>query len=152
MKAPLPLFVLLAATAGPLVLSQPALAQSAPAEMARALFQQADVNNDGQVSRVEFDAGREALFRRADADHDGRLTLTELRTMRPAGAPTPQRRPSLDQMRKLSAIDRNHDRAVDLNEFRAIGGERFATADQNGDGFIRPGEIANLAQAMGVGS
>ena len=32
------------------------------ADAGRALFQQADVNNDGRLSRVEFDAAREARF------------------------------------------------------------------------------------------
>ncbi|MBA4809227.1 EF-hand domain-containing protein [Brevundimonas sp.] len=127
-----------------------ALAQT-PADAGRALFQQADVNNDGRLSRVEFDAAREARFARADADHDGRLTMSELRALRPEGAAAPQRRPSREQIQKLRAIDRNNDRAVDLNEFRATNGERFAAADRNRDGFITRDEIVDLARSMGVG-
>lgn len=146
MKALLLLPALFAAAVAP-----PAMAQSASAGTVRAIFRQTDVNNDGQVSRVEFEAGREVLFRRADANHDGRLTIPELRAMRPAGAPAPERRPSRQQINKLRAIDRNNDRAVDLNEFRAVGGQRFAAADQNRDGFIQPAEVADLARAMGAG-
>jgi Ca2+-binding EF-hand superfamily protein len=131
------------------------VATAAPAQTptgaGRALFQQADVNNDGRLSRVEFDAAREGRFARADADRDGRLTMSELRALRPDGAPAPQRRPSREQIQKLRAIDRNNDRAVDLNEFRALNGERFAAADRNRDGFITRDEIAELARAMTLG-
>ncbi|MBU4238774.1 MAG: EF-hand domain-containing protein, partial [Alphaproteobacteria bacterium] len=69
------------------------VATAAPAQtptgVGRALFQQADVNNDGRLSRVEFDAAREGRFARADADRDGRLTMSELRALRPDGAPAP---------------------------------------------------------------
>lgn len=120
-------------------------------EAGRALFQRADVNNDGRLSRVEFDAAREGMFARADADHDGRLTMSELRALRPEGAAAPQRRPGREQIQKLRAIDRNNDRAIDLNEFRALNGERFAAADRNRDGYIARDEIAELARALTLG-
>jgi len=122
-----------------------ATAQIAPA----AAFARADVNNDGRLSRVEFDAAREAMFQQGDANGDGRLTMSELRAQRPAGAP--QRRPSFDQIQKLRAIDRNSDRAIDINEFRATSGERFASADQNRDGSIDRNETAAFISALGVG-
>ena len=57
------------------------VATAAPAQTqagaGRALFQQADVNNDGRLSRVEFDAAREGRFARADADRDGVASLAE---------------------------------------------------------------------------
>jgi Ca2+-binding EF-hand superfamily protein len=122
-----------------------------PADAGRALFQQADVNNDGRLSRVEFDAAREARFAGADTDRNGRLTMSELRALRPEGAASPQRRPSREQIQKLRAIDRNNDRAVDLNEFRATNGDRFAAADRNRDGFITREEIVDLVRSLGVG-
>jgi Ca2+-binding EF-hand superfamily protein len=132
------------------VFASPAPAQT-PADAGRAMFQQADVNNDGRLSRVEFDAAREGVFARADADRDGRLTMSELRALRPDGAPAPQRRPSREQLQKLRAIDRNNDRAIDLNEFRALNGQRFAAADRNRDGFITRDEIAELSRAFTLG-
>ena len=129
-----------------------ARAQSGPPEAAQALFQQADVDGDGRLSRVEFDAARESRFAQADADHDGRLTLTELRALRPEGASQPRRRPSMEQIQKLRAIDRNGDRAVDAAEFRAIGAERFASIDRNRDGAVAQDEIADLASALGLGT
>lgn len=128
-----------------LVYGGAAAAQTAPA----AAFARADVNNDGRLSRVEFDAAREAMFQQVDANGDGRLTMSELRAQRPAGAP--QRRPSSDQIQKLRALDRNSDRAIDINEFRATSGERFASADQNRDGWIDRNETAAFISALGVG-
>lgn len=130
--------------------ASPAPAQT-PADAGRALFQRADVNNDGRLSRIEFDAAREGVFARGDADRDGRLTMSELRALRPDGAAAPQRRPGRDQIQKLRAIDRNNDRAIDLNEFRALNGERFAAADRNRDGFVTRDEIAELGRALTLG-
>ncbi|WP_395945707.1 EF-hand domain-containing protein [Brevundimonas sp.] len=132
--------------------AHPVFAQTpAPGDMGRQMFQRIDVNNDGRLSRAEFESAREEMFARADADRNGRLTMSELRALRPEDAPAPQRRPGREQLQKLRAIDRNGDRAIDLNEFRSLGGERFATADRNRDGFITREEIAALVQAMGLG-
>ncbi|NBB64971.1 calcium-binding protein [Pseudomonas sp. ODNR1LW] len=138
------------AAAGISLSASPAPAQT-PGDAGRALFQRADVNNDGRLSRVEFDAAREAMFARGDADHDGRLTMSELRALRPDGAAAPQRRPGREQIQKLRAIDRNNDRAIDLNEFRALNGERFTAADRNRDGYVARDEVAELARALSLG-
>ncbi len=129
-----------------------AVAQTAAPQAAQALFQKADVDGDGRLTRAEFDAARQGRFAQADADHDGRLAMTELRALRPEGASQPQRRPSMDQIQKLRAIDRNGDRAIDAAEFRAIGDERFASVDRNRDGSIGRDEIAELARGLGLGT
>ncbi len=62
-----------------------ALAQSAPpppvreGKAASTLFQQADQNGDGQISRAEAPAvpGLEAAFDRLDTDHNGSLSPQE---------------------------------------------------------------------------
>lgn len=124
-----------------------ALAQQGP----RAGFAEADVNNDARLSRLEFDAVRESLFARIDANDDDRLTLQELRNLRPDNAPRARQRPDRDQISKLRAIDRNNNRAIDIGEFRALGDQRFATLDRNRDGFITRDEMADLAEAAGLG-
>lgn len=144
MKTSFTLALLFALSAGS------ALAQSHPA--ADALFRTADVNNDGRISRVEFDAAREGLFARADADSDGRLTLSELRAMRPDGAQRSQRRPGREQIQALRAIDANNDRVVSLSEFRTAGAQRFASVDKNRDGYVTRDELAGFAAALGLGN
>lgn len=145
MKTALYLFVAIVAVAG-----SPALAQVSPAQLADTAFARADVNNDARLSRVEFDAAREALFRRADANGDNRLTVSELRAQRPEGSARPQRRPGREQLAQLRAIDRNNDRAIDITEFRATSDDRFARADANRDGFIQRHEIADLLALLGA--
>lgn len=130
-----------------LLAAVPAFAQ----ERGAALFAEADVNNDGRLSRLEFDAVRETLFARIDANEDDRLTLQELRSLRPEGASRERRRPGREQISKLRAIDRNNNRAVDIDEFRALGADRFAALDRNRDGFITRDEMADLAEAAGLG-
>lgn len=125
----------------------PALAQ----QRSGAMFAEADVNNDGRLSRLEFDAVRESLFARVDANDDDRLTLQELRNLRSDDAPRAGRRPNRDQISKLRAIDRNNNRAVDIGEFRALGDQRFVALDRNRDGFIARDEMADLAEAAGLG-
>lgn len=142
MKACLLLSAALAAFAAGPVLAQ---------DRARAPFVEADVDNDGRLSRLEFDSVRETLFARLDANRDGRLTLQEMRELRPDDAPRARRRPDRDRLSKLRAIDLNHDRAIDIGEFRAMGAGRFAALDANRDGFITRDEMADVVEAAGLG-
>lgn len=143
MKTFLPLVAL-----GLIVAASPALAQSGPAG---ALFDRTDLNNDGMLSPAEFNAAREELFARADANDDGRLTMSEARALRPEGGTRERRRPSREAIQSLRSIDRNNDRAIDVGEFRALGGQRFAAADIDRNGYIARSEIAAFGRSMGVG-
>jgi hypothetical protein len=128
---------------------------TAPSAMARdgrgatALFAAADINNDGRVSRVEFDAAREGVFARIDANGDGRLTLSELRDLRPEGGS--RRPPGREALGNLRAIDLNNDRAVSLGEFRAASTGRFLQADANRDGALGRDEAAQYVRSLGLG-
>lgn len=135
----------------PAVLAAFAAGSASAQQRSGAIFAEADVNNDGRLSRLEFDAVRESLFARVDANDDDRLTLQELRNLRPEDAPRARQRPTRDQIAKLRAIDRNGNRAVDIGEFRALGDQRFAALDRNRDGFITRDEMADLAEAAGIG-
>jgi Ca2+-binding EF-hand superfamily protein len=130
-------------------------ASAAPAQTAQplieAIFERADLNNDAVLSPAEFNAAREGLFARADANGDGRLTRSEASALRPEGASRERRRPSREAIQSLRAIDRNNDRAIDLGEFRALGGQRFAAADVDHDGYIARSEIAAFGRSMGLG-
>jgi len=133
---------------GLIVAASPAASQSAT--MVEALFGRADLNNDGRLSPAEFGAARESLFARADGNDDGRLTLSEARALRPEGG-SRGRRQSREAIRSLRNIDRNNDRAIDIGEFRALGGQRFAAADLDRDGYISRGEIAAFGRSLGLG-
>ncbi len=133
---------------GLIVAASPAASQSAT--MVEALFGRADLNNDGRLSPAEFGAARESLFARADGNDDGRLTLSEARALRPQGG-SRGRRPSREAIQSLRNIDRNNDRAIDIGEFRALGGQRFAAADLDRDGYISRGEIAAFGRSLGLG-
>lgn len=141
--------LVLFATFGLILAASPAASQSAT--MVEALFGRADLNNDGRLSPAEFGAARESLFARADANDDGRLTLSEARALRPEGGSRERRRPSHEAIQSLRNIDRNNDRAIDIGEFRALGGQRFAAADLDRDGYISRGEIAAFGRSLGLG-
>ena len=42
----------------------------------------ADTNNDGQITRAEFQAAADAKFAKADTNFDGNLTKDEMRALR----------------------------------------------------------------------
>lgn len=50
-----------------------------PDHGAMAMLKMADANNDGAVSRAEYDASVKAMFDKADANHDGKVTPEERR-------------------------------------------------------------------------
>jgi len=134
-----------------MVAAVPSFAAAQSAEFAHDMFERADLNNDGRLSRLEFQAAREAVFRRLDVNNDARLTAAEMRDASSDLGVRPQRRPGWDQIQRLRAIDRNNDRVVDIHEYRAVSVDRFALADHNRDGVISRFEIDGFVRAMGAG-
>lgn len=124
-----------------LLTTTPALAQGVADPRARALFQQADLDGNARLSRIEFEAARESLFARVDANQDGRVTLAEARAARPAGLPRLARLRDRSLLAEIRAVDRNRDRVIDIAEFRALGRGRFRAADLDQDGFLSRREI-----------
>lgn len=92
----------------------------------------ADSNNDGAVTRAEFDQARGAMFTRIDADHDGQLERGEHHRGRGEGAGHHMGGAS----RHMSEADANHDGAISRDEFLARPLEMFARLDANNDGSI----------------
>lgn len=85
------------------------------------LFNAADANNDGVVTRQEFDSGREALFARLDADHNGQLARADRAHHRH------------DRARRAGA---NHDGAISREEFLQQPAQMFERLDANDDGTL----------------
>ena len=105
------------------------------------LFDTFDLNADGQISKAEIEAGREARFSASDANGDGKVSEAELRAaiQKRAEART-------DRMveRIMSRADDNKDGSISLAEFqdtpRHRGGKIMKRLDANGDGVITRAE------------
>ena len=110
---------LIAAIAAATFFATPIWAQS---EMTQAHLEALDANEDGAVSRDEFDAFSARTFERLDADSDRSLSASELAGSAIEGA--------------LSDLDADGDGAVSRQEFGRQMSADFAAADQDGDGAI----------------
>lgn len=117
-------------------------------------FMRADANNDGVVTRQEFDAARAAQFVRLDTNHDAQLSRDELHAGRhwagrghggPDGGP-----PGDHPGRRFdpSRLDTNHDGNISRQEFSAASDERFDRLDSNHDGVIAASEQQTAQQRM----
>lgn len=125
-------FAALAGTAG-LALAQ----DNAPARGPHGVFV-ADANNDGVLTRQEFDAGRSAGFAEADANNDGQLTREEMRGMR--GDRGHGGRHGGRGMHQLARADANNDGNITRDEFLAGPIAHFERIDANSDGVISANE------------
>lgn len=130
-------------------LSFPALADKGPG-----LFQRADKDGDGFVTKLEFSDSRDVMFQAVDANKDGVLTQDELEKAREAwrqkmGKPAQeqsgdqaQQKPAKERHgRFMKRIDTNEDGQITAAEFAAAGEKMFARLDDNGDGRIAQEEL-----------
>jgi len=106
---------------------------------------QSDSNNDGVITRAEFDASRAAQFTRMDANSDGQATREERRaSMHRAGEERPQGGPQADRHsergHRLENIDANQDGQVTREEFLARPTQHFDRMDVNNNGVIEASE------------
>lgn len=128
------------------------------------MFQEADADKDGHVSRAEFDSWRDARFAAIDADGDSKLSKDEFqahRAQRQAGMmPQPGMAPQPGMMhqngigpgfgdgrqghgmRLLERADTSGDGRVTADEWQAESLRRFVRLDANGDGAVTADEIA----------
>jgi EF hand len=104
----------------------------------RGMFSAADSNNDGVITRAEFDAGRDALFTRMDANNDGQTTREEGRTAMRArfeGA----RAERADRPDRPDR-DANQDGLISRDEYLSGPASRFQEMDKNNDGQLSQDE------------
>lgn len=105
---------------------------------------ESDSNNDGVLTRAEFDAGRQTLFARLDADNNGQLSREEMRAQRgehrgrrgdhrggPPGGPPGG---------GFEGADANNDGNITRDEFLARPIQMFERLDANHDGVISAAE------------
>jgi len=110
-------------------------AAAAPASAKRGfrMFNQADTNKDGSVSKAEYDAARGALFARMDANGDGTIETSELRAWIRA-------MPARIRDARFKSLDANGDGKITADEFVARRKAMFDRIDGNGDGAVDKAE------------
>lgn len=102
-------------------------------------FFQADANNDGAVTRQEYDASRDARFAQLDTNNDGQLTREERRAQRGERGPRGGRR-GHGGGHMLTRADANSDGNISRDEFLARPTAMFERLDANDDGVIAASE------------
>lgn len=123
------LFTTFAFTSGIVALTAvtPALAQSA-APLHRQIFDAADVDADGLVSRLEYEGAVAYVFARLDTDNSATLSRYEFA------------RPGLMRSRRFYFIDKNNDGVIVMAEIQAFESGRFGAIDANNDEVITRAE------------
>lgn len=122
------------------------------------MLARADVNNDGNVTRAEFDAAMSAnatakagkaqergamLFARIDANNDGTITRAEAESARGQMPPRPPQGPNAIGRPPL---DTNNDQKVSLAEWLAVPNPLFDRGDANKDGRVTREEAAAIVR------
>jgi Ca2+-binding EF-hand superfamily protein len=96
------------------------------------MFKRIDADANGSISSQEMETWRSAAVFRLDGDGDGKVTKEEVEqhmAQRQAeGGQAP------DSSRFFSTYDANGDGAVDQDELRSGGTQRFQTADTDANG------------------
>lgn len=100
-----------------------------------AMLDRADLDNDGRISRSEYQTTRMDMFNRLDRNDDGWLDWRD---------ETRRTRVRQAQERLIAAADRDGDGAVSRPEFAASPMVLFDRADGNGDGWLDAREIEVL--------
>lgn len=133
-------FAALASAAG-LAMAQTAPEQGPQRGVSR-LFE-ADRNNDGVLTRQEFDTGRAAHFSQLDANNDGQLSRDEMRQMRGErgehGGRGGRGHRGGDG-HQLARADANNDGAISRDEFLARPIAMFERLDADNNGVISADE------------
>lgn len=127
----------------------------AHAEKGPAMFERADKDGDGFVSKLEFTDSRASVFQKIDANGDGALDRDELMKARaayrqggvqppaegqtqPEAQTPPQGGPPHGFMKRADA---NGDGLITTAEFGEAGEKMFAMLDKNGDGKLAKDEM-----------
>ncbi|HEY4342521.1 MAG TPA: EF-hand domain-containing protein [Steroidobacteraceae bacterium] len=108
-----------------------------------AMFEQADVNHDGLISRDEYYAARGVRFGKLDRNHDGELNDADFPRLTKRGG---SRAEKLHEL--LQRIDVDHDGSVSRDEFVKAGEVVFNLVDVNDDGLIDKAELKQATDRL----
>ncbi len=95
--------------------------------MMEAMFQRADADHDGKVTRAEMEALRAQMFAQADTNHDGKLDQAELAAMRAAHG-------GERMAERFAQLDRDGDGKISKDEAPPRMTAMFDQADTDHDG------------------
>lgn len=105
------------------------------------LFDTFDINADGQISKAEIEASREARFKASDTNSDGVLSEAEIRA---SIAKRAEARADRMVSRMMKRADDDKDGSISLAEFqdtpRHKSGKIMKRLDADGDGVITRAE------------
>lgn len=100
-----------------------------------ALFEKADTNRDGRVTRAEFDAARAARFQEMDRNGDGVVSREDFKRL---ARFRPEAMKRIDQF--IAQGDTNGDARLTLAELRNAPARIFDRLDTDGDGAVDQAE------------
>lgn len=105
------------------------------------LFESADTNGDGVITRAEFLAARAGNFAKYDRNGDGFIDKSDFPRRLLARAQASER---LDAL--IDHFDTDHDGRISRSEFVDGPTSAFDLADTNGDGQLSKDEVADAAK------
>jgi Ca2+-binding EF-hand superfamily protein len=97
------------------------------------ILKRVDTDEDGKISKAEFDAEGSKLFARLDGNADGKIADNEM----------PHRHWARFGGHMFDRLDADHDGKVTKAEFQAAGDKMFQRMDKNGDGTIEKDEMSH---------
>jgi len=117
---------------------------------AEKMFKEMDANNDGVVTKKEFDAFHNKMFKEMDANGDGKITREEMEAMHKKMAGQTQER----FKQRFDEADANHDGALSKEEAQKMPmvAQHFDEIDANHDGKVTMDEIKAAHEKMHDGA
>ncbi|PID55091.1 MAG: hypothetical protein CR978_00360 [Gammaproteobacteria bacterium] len=104
-----------------------------------------DANDDGEVSKREFDRERRTTFHLTDANKDGKVNFSEYADEYNARLDTAMQRTRRGAIRqtyiRFAVLDDNDDDMMTFDEFQLSGKRIFVRWDKNGDGVVSAADI-----------
>jgi Ca2+-binding EF-hand superfamily protein len=127
-------------------LALPAFAQGGPGGHGRGpmeMFQRADADNDGRVTRAEVETMLQARFREVDANGDGAVTIEEWQAYaaREFGRRGGDERVQQRRAAMFRGLDQNGDGRITIEEARVPVDAMFRAFDANQDGAVSRDEL-----------